>query len=543
MQREPAGTLAQGQAAPVAPFPIEAVVLAEALELLSDGLAIFDKDERLLMCNRITRSWYPAFCGALDRGVSFRDAVLESITKERPEMPLAERVGFADALYKVYQAGGSYETWTRDARIVRVTYQLMSDGRRVATSVDITDLRRREKDLKRLQEAAVAASEAKSAFLANVSHEIRTPMNAVIGLSQLVLRTELTHRQRDYIQKVQASGQHLLGLLNDILDFSKIEAGKLDLERSEFKLQRLLDNIAAVVGQRCDDKGLELVFDVGPQVPARLVGDPLRLGQILLNYANNAVKFTERGRVEISVRADMQTSQDVLVHFRVRDTGMGLLPDQIERLFKSFSQADASTTRRFGGTGLGLAICKQLAQLMGGEVGVESEPGKGSTFWFSARLGLAQDDEQPVLQESAGLVDPRMAALRGARILLAEDNDINQIVATELLRDVGLEVEIAQNGQVALEMAQQAEYDLVFMDMQMPVMDGLEATRALRAIAAFEKVPIVAMTANAMEQDKRRCLEAGMNDFLVKPLDPDDLRSALLRWLRPQSGLPAGQAA
>ncbi|MDB5872002.1 MAG: hypothetical protein JWQ07_1444, partial [Ramlibacter sp.] len=253
---------------------------------------------------------------------------------------------------------------------------------------DVTESKRDEEGAHRAKDLAEEATRMKSDFLANMSHEIRTPMNAIIGLSNLVLKTELTPRQRDYISKVQTSGQHLLGVINDILDFSKVEAGKLDLEATDFELEKLLDTTGSLLSEKSHAKGLELVFDVAPDVPPHLVGDSLRLGQILINYANNAVKFTDKGEIVVSVRASERTDKDVLLHFRVRDTGIGLTPAQIERLFQSFSQADTSTTRRFGGTGLGLVISKQLAQLMGGEVGVESEYGKGSTFWFSARLGI-----------------------------------------------------------------------------------------------------------------------------------------------------------
>jgi two-component system, sensor histidine kinase and response regulator len=372
--------------------------------------------------------------------------------------------------------------------------------------------------------AADLANQAKSEFLANMSHEIRTPMNAVLGLSHLMQKTDLTPRQRDYIDKLRSSGQHLLGIINDILDFSKVDAGKLDLERTDFELKGLLDNAAAVLNEKCRARNLEWVLDVAPDVPPHLLGDPLRLGQILLNYANNAVKFTEQGRIVVAVRAEERTDDDVLLHLRVSDTGVGITPEQKARLFQRFSQADASSTRKFGGTGLGLAICKKLADLMGGEVGVDSEPGRGSTFWFRARLGVGKAG-RPV---PAG---KGLAALAGARILLVEDNDINQQVARETLEDAGLTVDVACDGRAALAMVTQAAYDLVFMDMQMPVMDGVTATRAIRQMEGMDKLPIVAMTANAMEKDRQACMEAGMDDVLVKPIDPECMWDVLLRWL------------
>jgi signal transduction histidine kinase/DNA-binding response OmpR family regulator/HPt (histidine-containing phosphotransfer) domain-containing protein len=536
--------------------------------------------------------------------------------------------------------------------------------------LDILQLRNAE--LESARAVAESANLAKSDFLANMSHEIRTPMNAIIGMAYLALKTEMTPRQRDHIKKIQSSSRHLLGIINDILDFSKIEAGKLEFENTEFELEMVLGNVADLVAEKTSAKGLELVFEIDKNVPAFLIGDPLRLGQILINYSNNAVKFTEQGEIDIVIRIKEQSEHDVLLYCSVHDTGIGLTPEQMGRLFQSFSQADTSTTRKFGGTGLGLVIAKRLAELMGGEVGVDSQPGKGSTFWFTARLGKGRGQQRPLalsadLQgkrvlvvddnenarlvlgemlkgmnlkvdpvdsglaaiaaveradaqgqpyeivfldwhmpdmngvetakrlkkrplkriplmmmvtaygreevikgaEGAGIEDvlikpvsasvlfdsvvrilggigeaPRandvptdtlkqLATIKGARILLVEDNDLNQQVASELLSDAGFVVDLAEDGQIALDKVRAKNYDIVLMDMQMPVMDGVTATQEIRKEERFKDLPVVAMTANAMQGDRVRCLAAGMNDHVAKPIEPEDLWKALLKWIKP----------
>jgi two-component system, sensor histidine kinase and response regulator len=543
----------------------------------------------------------------------------------------------------------------------------------------IAELETKESQLRVLKEAAETATRMKSDFLANMSHEIRTPMNGIIGMAHLALTTDLTPKQRDYVTKIQQSGQHLLGIINDILDFSKIEAGRLSVERTEVQLDEVLENVASLIAAKAGAKGLEFVFDVAPDVPTSLIGDPLRLAQILINYANNAVKFTDTGEIVLRIRRVEERDGDLMLRFEIQDTGIGITPEQTARLFQSFSQADTSTTRKYGGTGLGLAISKRLAELMGGAVGVESVPGKGSTFWFTALLGLAQakpriripqrdlrnrhvlvaDDNPLALQamsemlrsmtfrvderssgqealvaieqaERAGdpieiaFLDWRMPGLdgietarrialmplrvhprrivvtsygreevfreaemagvegflvkpvstsllfdtairvlapdsdvqrsavasipraagsgvgswQGIRALVVEDNEINQQVALELLSGAGIDADVAENGERAVHRVQQTSYDIVLMDLQMPVMDGLEATRRIRALPGYGRLPIVAMTANAMAGDRERALEAGMNDQVTKPIDPDKLFDALQRWL-PDRTAPA----
>jgi PAS domain S-box-containing protein len=623
---------------------------------------------------------------ALHEMLDYTHEDLNSVEKWDQIVHPSQRVSGAKRYAELLEGKRDYDEWEqrfirRDGRLVIAdgAFTVIRDTAGnplylLNTTKDITDRKQAEADLVTAKEEAVAATKAKSDFLANMSHEIRTPMNAILGMTHLALKTDLTAKQRDYLTKAKVAAQALLGIINDILDFSKIEAGKMDVESTEFRLDQVLEDLSSVVCQRARDKDLEFLIAPPKNLPPNLVGDPLRLGQILINLVNNAVKFTERGEVLVTVALEEQLAERVKVRFSVRDSGIGMTSEQSAKLFQAFSQADTSTTRKYGGTGLGLSISKRLVEMMGGAIWAESEPGAGSTFHFTAWFGIGSEGKhkrfipdlaglralvvddnaqarevlteallayalradsvssaedavreivaadsldpyrlvlmnwqmpgmdglqasriikrndrlqhipkivmvtafgredirthaeeigidsyllKPVTQSMlydtlvdlfgfAGLEEHRSRERKdesavhdatGIRVLLVEDNEINQQVATELLESAGAIVTVANHGGEAVKILTDGDqvpgFDVVFMDLQMPEMDGFTATRLLRGSPRLQKLPIIAMTAHALVEERQRCLDAGMNDHVSKPIDPDNLFSTLMRWAKP----------
>ncbi|MDO8926170.1 MAG: ATP-binding protein [Sideroxyarcus sp.] len=383
-----------------------------------------------------------------------------------------------------------------------------------------------------LVKKAEAAVRAKDAFLANMSHEIRTPMNSILGMAQLAFKAEQNPRQREYLRKIQLSGEHLLGIIDDILDISKIDAGKLSIDVVDFELAMVIETLNNLLAKKAEDKDLKLNFHIDPAVPPYLRGDPRRLCQVLTNLASNAIKFTDKGEVNVRIQRLGEDRNQAVLRFEVQDTGVGMSRDEIAQLFQPFQQVDCSTTRKYGGTGLGLVISKQLVEMMeGGTIGVDSFPAQGSTFWFTLKMTEGVHPAEPQAPESAKNESGVLAKLKGSHLLLVDDNDFNLEVAVEFLQGAGAEVTTSGNGKEAIELIRRQRFDCVLMDVQMPVMDGVEAVQLIRKDPAIKQVRVIALTANASREDRERYLAAGMDDVIIKPFNYQTLFTTIAKWL------------
>lgn len=401
---------------------------------------------------------------------------------------------------------------------------------RLSIALDITDVLKSQREEVLARESSLA----KGLFLANMSHEIRTPLNGIIGLNHLALHANTSPLVEDYLLKIQSSSKTLLGVINDILDFSKIDAGKLELENISFAFHDVLQSIQAMISPQLAEKNIQFNLNIADDIPTIVYGDSLRFSQVMLNIVSNAVKFTQEGSVTIDASVHKRSEDAIAIHLRISDTGIGMSATELRNLFVEFKQADSSTTRKYGGTGLGLAIVKRLVEMMGGEISAASTQGKGTVFEFIVNFGIANGEREKNTISFNGLPEGTLSPvvdLHGIRVLLAEDNSINQIIAAEILRQQGCLVDIAEDGQQALERACTEIYDVVLMDIQMPVMDGLEAARRIRENPALAKLPIIAMTAHAMKGDYDKSIAAGMQDHVTKPIDPEALYQTIRRWI------------
>jgi len=500
--------------------------LHRALASMSDGFLLCDRDDRVVAWNERYLEMFPWLRTVVAVGVSYERFVeIAARTVVPDESAIEQRQAWHDMRLSLHRSGsGTYEQALPSGAVINVVERRTPDGGIVSVFRDVTFA---ERELARAKAAAEAASEAKSRFLAAMSHEIRTPLNGVLGMNSLLLKTNLTPEQRDYARTIRASGKSLLAIINDILDLTKIEAGRMELELRAFSPRRALTELAPVFEEQAAVQGLAFSYSIAPGVPETVIGDEQRIRQILFNLVGNALKFTERGSVSIELQHRALSADRVELAIAVRDTGIGLDPEVLPRLFERFVQADSSTARRYGGSGLGLAISREILDLMGGRIAAESTPGRGSMFQVFIPLRCGVTDAQPPVDTQ---LDALLDGSPSLTILVAEDNEVNQMIVTTMLRQIGHTCDVADDGAQALLAAQQRQYDLVLMDIQMPVMDGTTSARRIRALGGWAaRVPIVALTANAMIEDREAYLAAGMDGYVSKPVDAKELAAAIER--------------
>jgi signal transduction histidine kinase/ActR/RegA family two-component response regulator len=520
--------------------------VVEALEALGDGIAIYNQDDIPIFTNEVTRRRFASVYADVAAGYGYRESTERAVRRGLPpDIAEAEVRKLTDYFVDCYYRGESYVIRTDDARWVQVTFRKMSRGLRAAISVDVTDLRKREKELDKARKAAEAASLSKSAFLANMSHEIRTPLNGVLGMAQVMEATKLNQHQREYVSTIIESGKTLMALLNDVLDLSKIEAGKLDVAPVDTDLAHMLRRACRLWKPRAEEKGLEFSLSLDAELPEWLSFDAVRVQQCVSNLVSNAIKFTSTGRVEIAARSKQQPDGSHMVEIRVADTGPGMDEATLGRLFQAFAQADETISRKHGGTGLGLSITRRLAELMGGEASATSELGRGSVFRVSFRA--APPKSTPMAKALSTQSQPgdvrEQLKQSNLRVLLVDDHPINRQVASLFLRPFNMRVVEAVNGKEALEALDKEEFDIVLLDMHMPVMDGPTTIKHIRSSGkAWDCIAVIALTADAMSGDRERYLAMGMDGYLAKPLAERDLLTEIARvrtgvtWIATKAG-------
>jgi signal transduction histidine kinase/ActR/RegA family two-component response regulator len=511
---------------------LDVETVLEALQALNDGIAIYGPDDRQLFVNDVAFRRFSTYYQGMADGLTHTEALRAQFRKALPDANDAEIEAAAGDHFVYFQNGETYMTRTEDGRTVLATFRQMSRGRKAGISVDVTDLRKREKELEKAHKAAEAASQSKSSFLANMSHEIRTPLNGIMGMAQVLENTNLDQQQREFITTILESGKTLMSLLNDVLDLSKIEAGKFDVTPTDASVHHMMRRQLRLWRPRAEEKGLELSLAFDADLPAYLSFDTVRAQQCVSNLVSNAIKFTAEGGVEILVGSRPTADGAHMVEVRVRDTGSGMDAETLGRLFQPFAQADETISRRHGGTGLGLSITQRLAELMGGNASATSEPGRGSTFCFSFRGEAAKSQPEAGVnaRPSRGGDVRDMLKASNLRVLLVDDHPINRQVASLFLRPFNMRIVEAVNGAEALAALERETFDVVLLDMHMPVMDGPTAIGHIRASGKpWADVPVIALTADAMSGDRERYLGMGMNGYLSKPLAERDLLSEIAR--------------